>query len=48
MDRLRRALALENQTLEAAAAALAGFLAGTGSRGDWPLIETLIRLFTIP
>jgi hypothetical protein len=31
-------------TLEASAAALAGFLAGQAMDGEWPMLEMLLRL----
>lgn len=33
-----------DSTIEASAAALAGFLAGQALDGEWPLLESLLRL----
>ena len=45
VDRLRRWLPHGNSTLEAGAAALAGFPAGQFLRDEWPLLERMIGLF---
>ena len=44
MDRSGRGWTELGSTLEAGAAALAGFLAGLALDAEWPVFDTLIRL----